>query len=91
MQYILDYLFEIGPTKGETPLEGPDLVAWEHLLGIEWQPWQSRLLIRLSRAYIGETHRARKYDAEPPWPEFKRQWAWVQRQKGERRLDAFLR
>lgn len=89
--YLVDYLFEFGPVKGEGPIDGQDLVAWEHLLGIEWQPWQARLLVRLSRAYLGEMHAAVKRDAKPPWPGAARQWRMVQRRMEERRLDAFLR
>lgn len=76
---------------GETAIDGPQLVAWERLLGIEWQPWQAELLVRLSREYLGEMHRATKRDAMPPWEKFERPWRWVQKQLGERRLDAFIR
>ncbi len=84
---LLDYLWEIGPTKGEGPIEAADLVAWEHLLGIEWQPYQSRLLIKLSRAYLGESHAATKRDAPCPWPEFVAKWRWARNQRGEKSLD----
>lgn len=89
-QYMLDYLFEIGPVKGEGPIDMPELMAWERALGIEWAPWQSRLIIRLSRAYLGEMHRATKRDAEPPWHEAVRMWKWVQQKLDDRRLDAFV-
>jgi len=89
--YLLDYLFELGPTKGEHPLDGSELVAWERLLGIEWQPYESRLLLRMSRAYLAEMHNASKPDAPPPWAAFARPWKWIEQQKGERRLAAFLR
>lgn len=90
-QYLVDYLFEFGPVKKDGPIEGPDLVAWQQLLGIEWQPWQSRLLVRLSRAYLAETYAATKRDAKPPWPGAARQWKIVQQKMAERRVDAFLR
>lgn len=89
-QYLLDYLFEIGPVKGEGPIEMRDLLDWQDALGVEWQPWQSRLLIRLSRAYLGETYRATKRDAEPPWYGAALMWRRVQRKADDRRLDAFL-
>ncbi len=88
--YLIEYLFEFGPTNGDKPLGAVDLVAWQELLGIEWAPYEARLLVQLSRAYLGETHRATKRDAAPPWAEFERPWRWVQQQKGERRLNAFL-
>lgn len=89
--YLVDYLFRIGPTNGDKALSGPDLVAWEHLLGIQWQPYQAELLARLSKEYLGEMHQATKRDATPPWEAFEKPWRWVQRQAGERRLNAFLR
>ena len=89
--HMIEYLFKIGPVKGETALDGQELVAWERLLGIEWTPWQAELLVRLSRAYLGEMHRATKRDAKPPWEAFAAPWRWVQRHREERRLDAFLK
>jgi len=84
---LLDYLWEIGPTKKDGPVEASDLVAWEHLLGIEWQPYQSRLLIKLSKAYLGESHAATKRDAPCPWSEFEPQWRWARSEQGEKSLD----
>lgn len=86
-QNLLDYLWEIGPTKKDGPIEASDLVAWEHLLGIEWQPYESRLLISLSRTYLGELHQATKQDAPCPWPEFESRWRWARNQIGEKSLD----
>ena len=84
---LLDYLWEIGPTKKDGPIEAVDLVAWEHLLGIEWQPYQSRLLIKLSKAYLGESFAATKREAPCPWPEFESKWRWARNQKAEKSLD----
>lgn len=84
---LLDYLWEIGPTKKDGPIEAGDLVHWEHLLGIEWQPYQSRLLIKLSRAYLGESFAATKPNAPCPWPEFEPRWRWARSQQGEQSLD----
>ena len=90
-QYLIEWFFEFGPTKGEGPIDAESLVAWEHLLGVEWTPYEARLLIRLSRSYLGEMHRATKRDAKPPWAKFEAPWRWVQNQKSERRLSAFLK
>ena len=84
---ILDYFWEIGPTKKDGPIEVQDLVAWEHLEGIEWQPYESRLLLKLSRAYLGESHAATKREAPCPWPEFESRWRWARNQKAEKALD----
>lgn len=90
-QYLLDYFFKIGPSNGDKPLDGPNLVSWEHLLGIEWTPYQATTLLEMSKAYLAESVTATKRDAPPPWEKFEAPWRWVQRQVGERRLDAFMR
>lgn len=90
-QYLIDYLFEFGPVKSGGPIDAADLVAWQTLLGVEWQPWQARLLIRLSRAYQAEMYAATKRDAKSPWAGAEKSWRAVQRRSEERRLDAFLR
>lgn len=84
---LLDYLWEIGPAKKEGPIEAGDLVHWEHLLGVEWQPYQSRLLIKLSRAYLAESFAAAKQDAPCPWVEFEARWKYARNYKAERALD----
>jgi hypothetical protein len=84
---LLDYFWEIGPVKKDGPIEAPDLVAWERILGIEWQPYESRLLIKLSKAYMAESHAASSPTAKCPWPEFESRWRWAQNQIGEKSLD----
>jgi len=88
--YLIEYLFEMGPTNGDHALTAGDLVHYQTLTGIEWTPHQARTLLKLSRAYIGEMHAATKHDAPPPWQKFERPWRWIQMQQAERRLDAFL-
>lgn len=86
-QYLLDYLWEFGPTKKDGPLEPNDLIGWEHLLGVEWEPFESRLLIQLSKTYLSESHSASKREAPCPWPEFEPAWRWARNQKAEKSLD----
>lgn len=86
-QYLIDYLWKFGPTKKDWPLGAEDLVAWEHLLGIEWEPFESETLIALSKAYLGESHSATKREAPCPWPEYEKAWRWARNQKAERALD----
>ena len=90
-EYMVSYLFEFGPGGEQGALTGQEIESWGHLLGIEWQPWQARLLLRLSRAYISELQKARARDAPPPWTDVARMWKWLQHKKAERRLDAFLK
>ena len=89
--YLVDYLFEFGPVKAEAPLEPPDVPAIEHVLGVEFQPWESRLLLRLSREYKGEMHAATLRNAQPPWAGAAKQWKYVQHVRSERALDGFLK
>lgn len=88
--YLIEYLFELGPTNGDHALTAGDLVHYQTLTGIEWTPHQASTLLKLSRAYIGEMHAATKHDAPPPWKKFERPWRWIQMQQAEKRLDAFL-
>ena len=89
--YLLDYLFEFGPVKAEAPLEPVDVLAVQELLGVEFQPWDSRLLLRLSREYKGEMHAATDRNAQPPWAGAAKQWKYVQHLRTERALDGFLK
>lgn len=86
-QYLLDYLWEIGPTKKDGPIEAQDLLAWAQLLGIEWEPYEAKLLVHLSKMYLGESHSASKREAPCPWPEFEKAWRWARNQKAEKSLD----
>ena len=69
--HLIDYLFEAGPTlissMGEGPLTHSELHAWQRNTGITLQPWEARIMIRLSKDYLGEAQRAKARDAEAPW------------------------
>lgn len=62
LTYLLDYLYDVGPilrnTAGNAPLSCAELLAWERLAGVELQPWESKLLRRLSGEYLGMANRA---------------------------------
>lgn len=66
MPYITDWLFEIGPDKGDGPLEWADLIAWQGFSGIELTPLEARLLRRLSIAHVNQKHKAFKEDCPMP-------------------------
>lgn len=70
-QYLIGYLFEIGPTQaggmGAAPLSHAELQAWQHNTGIELQAWEARLLKRLSTEYLIESQQATRPDQPPPW------------------------
>jgi hypothetical protein len=65
--YLIDYLFELGPTMGENTLTHAELESWQRNTGIELSSWESRTLKALSNAYLIESYRAVKEDAEAPW------------------------
>lgn len=89
--HLVDYLFEFGPTKAENPLDAENILAIQKVLGVKFDSWESRLLIRLSREYLGEVHGATKPDAKPPYEPAARQWRRVGQAGAEARLDAFLK
>lgn len=70
-RYLVDYLFELGPTvaagMGSGPLPPSEIEAGQRLLGIQFLPWEARLLLRLSREYLQESHRATEERCTPPW------------------------
>lgn len=68
--YLIDWLFEIGPSvavgMGEGPLGWGDLAHWQALSGVALNAWEARTLRRLSGDWLGERHRAEKDDAPAP-------------------------
>lgn len=72
-EYLLGYLWEVGPVMpggmGAVVLSWQELRAWQESIGFELDPWESRILRRLSRDYLAESHKAEKHDCPPPWKE----------------------
>jgi hypothetical protein len=68
---FVEWLLDAGPTEpggmGEARLSWRSLRAWEDGAGIRLDPWQRRLLRRLSGDWLAESDRARKVDCPPPW------------------------
>jgi hypothetical protein len=81
--YLVDYLFELGPVKAESAIEPPDLPGWEYVLGVEFEPWEMRTLIQLSRAYHSESYEAKDWTREPPYRGAANQWRKVRRHQAE--------
>jgi hypothetical protein len=69
--YLLGYLWEVGPTlvagMGAGPITHQELRAWQVNSGIRLQPWEARILRRLSIDYLAEMSRAEKADCPAPW------------------------
>lgn len=89
-QHLVDLLFRIGPIKRESPIEMVDIGAWMGA-GLELSLWEAETLIRMSQAYMGESHLATKPNAEPPWEDAIPMWRWVRNYKAERALDKYER
>lgn len=70
-KYLLDYLWEVGPTMaagmGSGPITHQELQAWQALTGIELKPWENKFLRMLSIEFLVQTSKSEKYDAPAPW------------------------
>lgn len=69
--HLVGYLFEFGPTlatgMGSSPVTAVEIQAWSGLVGIRLSPWEARLLMRLSRDYLNEAHKATAEGTPAPW------------------------
>lgn len=68
-EYVLEYLFELGITLGDSAINHAELRAWMDNTGIELSAWESRTIKALSEAYLSMSHEARSVDSETPWIE----------------------
>lgn len=70
-RYLVDYLFEVGPTGhggfGPVPLSHAELLAWQTNMRRMLQPWEITFMRRLSFAYAAESQRAEDADCPAPW------------------------
>jgi len=70
-KYLVDYLFEVGPVEsgglGAGPVTHRELYFWQLDIGLELDPWEIRMLRRLSIAYLQQHTKSVKGDCKPPW------------------------
>lgn len=70
-EYLLAYLFELGPTMaagmGAGPITQQELAAWQVNTGIALTPWEARTLRRLSLDYLAAMRDAESPDCPAPW------------------------
>jgi hypothetical protein len=68
---LVQWLIEIGPTEqagmGSSAISWRTLEAWQAFTGIRLEPWQGRLLRRLSGDWLVEADKATKPDWPEPW------------------------
>lgn len=69
--HLTDRLIEIGLSEaagmGAGPLSWQTIAAWQRLTAVPLEPWEARLLRRLSVAYLAEGRRAEDETCPPPW------------------------
>lgn len=69
--WVVDYLMEIGPFvsagMGPGPIGWRDIAAWQEISGIDLQPWEGRLIRRLSAEYLGMLQDAKKPECPAPY------------------------
>lgn len=61
-QYLLDYAFEIGPSKanGEGPavIDWSDIYAWQQLTGFVLTLWESLVIREISKAFVSQYYQS---------------------------------
>lgn len=69
--YLLSYFLDVGPVEqsgmGDTVLSHQELRAYQDNIGIRLQPWEIRLIRRLSGEYLRAKFVAEKASAPAPW------------------------
>jgi hypothetical protein len=69
--HLIEYLFEAGPVLsgmgGPVVLTWCEIEAWQRRVGLELQPWESRLMRHLSGVYANELVAARDPMRSPPF------------------------
>ena len=69
--FIIDRLMEVGPAMGggmeRAPITFTEIENWKATTWSSLMPWESRMLRRLSVAFVAESHRAEEPDCPPPW------------------------
>ena len=69
--HITDRLTELGLVgsngMGAVPLSWAEIASWRQLTGVPIEPWEARLLRRLSAAYLAESRAAESETSPPPW------------------------
>lgn len=69
--HITDRLLELGITQavgmGMAPISWSEMDAWQRRTGAVIEPWEVRLLRRLSTAYLAEGRKAESESCPAPW------------------------
>lgn len=69
--HIVDWLFQVGPTEaagmGTVAISWQAIDAWCARTCVDLDPWEARMLRRLSAEYVAEARRAEAETCPPPW------------------------
>jgi hypothetical protein len=69
--YLLSYLTDLGFVEAGgmegAPIGWTTLCHWQVQTGITLQPWEARLIRRLSTEYLNQSRKARSPDCPAPW------------------------
>lgn len=69
--FIIERLMEVGPAMGggmeRAPITFTEIENWQASIRSRLMPWESRILRRLSVAFVAESHRAEEPECPPPW------------------------
>ncbi len=69
--HLTDWLIELGITEaagmGAVPISWREMDAWVARTKVSPEPWEARLLRRLSSAYLAESREAESEFRPPPW------------------------
>lgn len=69
--HIVAYLMEIGPVEAGAmdgaPISWATMRYWQDQMGVTLQPWEARLIRRLSVEYLNQCRKARDPECPPPW------------------------
>jgi hypothetical protein len=69
--YLIEYLFDAGPFEdgknGMAKLSSRELLAWQKGSGVKLQPWEFRLIRRLSADYVNQCIASEDPNEPPPY------------------------
>lgn len=69
--HITDWLIEMGLVEaagmGAVQISSRELAAWQGNTCVRLEPWEARLIRKLSKAYLDEGRVAESENCPPPW------------------------
>jgi len=65
--YLLQYLFEVGPSLGGNPITHAELASWQQNTGAQLSFWEAQTLHQLSKEYVQQCHKSVERDCPAPY------------------------